>query len=354
MPQPITCRAPILALLAPLLLIPACASQPDATPAASPEIHHEDNVDISDECGRVTTIPKRTRDACLKSLYEIAAGFEELRPQYTNILDALAPASIDARELSAHFAIRDPHREFAANPVRGRILPLPKHSGLYIAYDTIRTGERKIENAYQCYCPFINLRCEWSWMWVGDRPRNVQAALAALIRKSVRPIVELEAALADQVLATPGDLPDWIITDGPIELTLRPDPEHSKPDALIFYLDVKNNTPDSVTVDALGPWEVFLDGYLQVEHILNELTEPRLAYGQPNFIRIAPGESKAAGMIILPAPPPGSHKLRVLKGYLRDHLLDLRPMACDGPPTWRRVDNAWTGYVLSEEMNIEG
>ena len=302
----------------------------------------------------IEVTPERLREKGLEILRRIASGFEEVRERRPEDLAALAPGVINADELSIHFAIRDASRDFAKERIREPIFfPRTKHSGVFACFQPLFDDKLVEPTDFQAACFFLQIRFSWHWIWPGEYPKQAQDELAALIGEAVRPILAWEAAAAERALKSPDSYPSWLYRESVLELELRRDARDCTPDVETYYVYPQNNIHRAIAVDTMGPCEVFIDGRLSIEHMLNNLMHPITSMFPPSFIRIGPGECKAAGKIKISALRDGPHRLRVLKWYRSTHEYDRSGLAADQPPTWRRVEDAWTGFLLSEELVID-
>ena len=290
---------------------------------------------------------KIARQVCLDSLEGLereVAKFIALHPDALGHLDA---GTLDEQRLSLHFPIKatvpQPPGETTG---RGLVPSSPKENGLFFRY-TLESGQTYHSLA------FTRVGFSQHWNWSNkDFPGDIQEALGKVVTNSMRPVLELEdaAIAADLAGRGPGS---YVLRGSPGPVLTASLAEGAGPDGLTLDLWETNSSDREVAVHP-GHAQVIRDGKsllrmvgeggMPFETLMSNTKDP--------FLYLKPGEKVKLGSLPIGTRSPGTYRLRVAWSHDRAGWLDVTPTYRDGRPVWRKIDKAWVGVVVSNEVTV--
>ncbi len=293
--------------------------------------------------------------ACLEALKRIQAGFGAVVKKWPQALSHLGRGSIDEKDLSVHFPLTDARYRIIHNlPGRGWTAPPPPFDGLGVQFISPLPDQDRRAERLRPVLLFVRVGVTWSWAWGNKEfPPGAQADVNRLVLESVGKLAALENAAIARALAGRGKGPFVLRGREGIELTIHPG--KPRPGAGGPLLELRQtNRGDAPAAVLPGPCEVILDGKLWLGPAPADAQPmlPSAGGTKDPFVRLKPGESRAVWRLALAGLPPGRHTVRVACWHPHTGWLDIRPMAGDAPPVYRRVPSAWTGVVVSNELEV--
>ena len=294
----------------------------------------------------------KRRAACLVALREIRKGFPAIVRKYPKGLGHLGPGELDEDKLFLRFGAKTlPKATPAMRPAAGRSRPRllqPKDCGLSFRFTTPMSPKA---NAGQWL--HVNVGLVWWWMWPNrGLSTETHKAVGALVRRAVAGLDALEDAAVAAGAASRGKGP-YVLRGRPgVELTIRLSPKRST-FGTVVDLYATNQTKQRV---ALCPpfLQIIRDGKPWHHHAHSSLplgVVAVLSGREDPFTTIEPGRSAKIKSRVVSLSP-GKHTVRIAAGYLRDYWVDVRPTFHDGAPVTRKVNTAWTGALVSNELTV--
>jgi hypothetical protein len=303
---------------------------------------------------------KEIRKRCIESLHAIRKEFEGLVRKHGDVLSYLGPGQIDEANLSLHFPLRDPStKPLDAASRRPAEHPPARKPGISVWFELSPPGEEENRSSWDFMgrWPVINVSLYWSWSWSAPFPfpAEIQYEFQRLIRQAVRPLAELEATALAADISRHGEASYPLRGEPGIELTIRRD---ESPRAAAFNavgLYVRNTTDKIIAIRPGGVSEVVEIGTASTDRLLPRvpaLFPTRAGLAKDPFIYLSHGEEKKVCDVTVGRLEPGEHVIRVIQEYADSEWLDLTPTYLDGAPIRRRVENAWKGILVSQQLTI--
>jgi len=288
------------------------------------------------------------RRACLDSLKKIEQEVTKLIAKHPAVLGHLGVSSLDEERLCLHFPVRKTEAQRAEPSVRRGPDPRPpEKEGLFFQY-TLQPGQTAHSFA------FTRVGFSQHWHWSNRAfPWDIQDELGKAALHAMRLVTEQEdAAIAADFAKR--DKQSYVLRGGPGLVLTAHVAEKPGPDGPIVEL-WETNTSARVVAIHPGYAQRIRDGRTcaLLASMPGLFFEPLVSGNKDPFLYLKPGEKLKVGSVVLGTRSPGSYRLRVAWCHDRDGWLDVTPTYHDGSPVWRKVENAWTGVLVSNELTIE-
>jgi len=285
--------------------------------------------------------PAEIRKACLAALDEIRKGLSDLVRKHPGSLAHLGPGTIDETTLTLEFLNTDPKHKTERDRRGGG------KDGLRVRILFPGTGER---DNFALYLPCSDAGVTWGWMWANRTfEPAAQDDFCELVTRSLAPVVELENRLvADDLAAHPKESHVFRGTPG-IVATIRPTTTAAVKGSCAIDFFEENRAGTALAVGP-GYCEVIVDGKIRPVRV-GALRRGSL--DKTPFVTLKPGARERVGTRYVGPLAPGRHRVQLILAHQDDGWMDLTPRYYDGAPEFRKVEDAWTGVVVSDEITID-
>lgn len=282
---------------------------------------------------------EEVRRACLDSLRRLQERVRGIVRQHPESLSHLGEGVLDEKQLSLHFDVVDP----AHRPHELVGVTLPDHLGLYFQSVPETTGGSL--PAPRCHWPLIDVSFRLTWMWANKRfDLPLQNALEVAVAESCRELDALEARALRAALTGRGEAPFVYRGVSTLRITIEPT---RQADGRLFIKIFQTNAGSNDLQLCRGYTELAVNGATQVM-----LAPGYLLTVQKPFRTLEPGQVEEIAQWELKDLAPGENRVRVVMSYPYDSYIDTTPTAYDGVPELRRLDHAWTGASVSNELTV--
>ena len=330
------------------------------------------------------------RRTCIQSLQTIRDKIKQLIVKNPAALGHLGNGLIDQEALSLHFPVRV--LDMKSREVLGRSRPplIQRKEGIYLQFLALmgNADTRALRNTH--YWPFIDVRFEWSWSWPGPFDQETREEFYDILKQYLRPLIDLETSTSVSALHGRGK-ESFVLRGRPglgldlvLEINQRArsgaffasrdregadvgrqagslfphdhlDAKLAHDGSYVVMVSVRNTTSGVLAFVPNTVVEVILDRAAKPDRLLDQIGRPQLHRwpgGTDPFIYLQPGETRNLAGVDLGRIGPGEHTIRIVKHHSENGWTDMRPTCHDGRPKYRRVDSAWTGVVVSNELTL--
>lgn len=261
-----------------------------------------------------------------------------LQHEYDNWLDT-HPDSLNAEH---GIQSREGMGMYFSNP--GKIVEPNVFSGLEIWFSFI--PEEAENRPHNHIWPLLNIAMDWNWRLPGKFTSKRQEEFMRCLKKAIEPMNALQDLEAKRLFKDPGKLLDeetapFLITCeqdstyGYIQVRITPKHKsfslYLHPESILIFEDSarnKNIPKYCFSVNRVSVSKIPFSTYK------SDSTYNLLQYGT-NFWA------------------PGTYTFRVVVQSSFNQWLDVTPTYVDGQPITRKVENAWTGLVISAPFSFE-
>ena len=266
--------------------------------------------------------------------------------QHPETFGHLGEPLLDEAELSLHFDVRDP----AYRPHERIGTPTARwHLGLFFQFipDASTQPLSPDSPAPAWHWPLTDVAFYWTWMWTGAGwTGTLQEEVTAAAIKSQPGLQALESQAARAMLADRSGSP--FVHRGAAGLEITIEASRTADGRVLIKVFQANRGHGEIS---LGP--------ATCEFLVNGAAQPSPARLTPNtghwrspFRTLQPGQTEEVASHALNVLPVGGNRIRLVWSHPHAGYIDLSPMALDGLPEFRKLDKAWVGVAVSNELTI--